>query len=195
MMSANSFPYLSGLIITNCILMGRLEAFAMGNKPWPSFLDGIGNAAGYGLILIIVCVYQGTLGSGTYWGMKIIPQAAYAAGYSNNGLMILPPMALVTVGIIIWIQRGRNRNLIEKNKIRIDNMENLVNIFIKSVFIDNMIFAYFLGMCSYLAVSKTVKTSTGLGIAVVFVLGFTVPVDYYTSELRSESRGAVLAKS
>ncbi len=103
-----------GLIITNCILMGRLEAFAMGNKPWPSFLDGIGNAAGYGLILIIVAFIRELLGSGTIWGMKIIPPAAYAAGYSDNGLMILPPMALVTVGIIIWVQRGKNRRLIEK---------------------------------------------------------------------------------
>ncbi len=102
-----------GLIITNCILMGRLEAFAMGNKPWPSFLDGIGNAAGYGLILVIVSFFRELLGSGTFWGMKVIPQSWYDAGYSNNGLMILPPMALVTVGIIIWIQRGRNRHLIE----------------------------------------------------------------------------------
>jgi len=102
-----------GLIITNCILMGRLEAFAMGNKPWPSFLDGIGNAAGYGLILIIVAFFRELLGSGTFWGMKVIPDAWYDAGYQNNGLMILPPMALVTVGIIIWIQRGRNKNLIE----------------------------------------------------------------------------------
>ncbi len=103
-----------GLIITNCILMGRLEAFAMGNKPWPSFLDGIGNAAGYGLILIIVSFIRELLGSGTFWGMKIVPQSWYDAGYSNNGLMILPPMALVTVGIIIWVQRGRNKHLIEK---------------------------------------------------------------------------------
>jgi len=102
-----------GLIITNCILMGRLEAFAMGNKPWPSFLDGIGNAAGYGLILIIVAFFRELLGSGTFWGMKIIPDAWYDAGYQNNGLMILPPMALVTVGIIIWVQRGRNKNLVE----------------------------------------------------------------------------------
>lgn len=102
-----------GLIITNCILMGRLEAFAMGNKPWPSFLDGIGNAAGYGMILIVVAFFRELLGSGTFWGMKVIPNSFYDAGYSNNGLMILPPMALVTVGIIIWIQRGKNKNLIE----------------------------------------------------------------------------------
>ena len=98
-----------GLIITNCILMGRLEAFAMGNKPWPSFLDGIGNAAGYGLILIIVAFVREFFGSGTIWGMKMIPQSFYDAGYENNGLMILPPMALVTVGIIIWVQRGQEQ--------------------------------------------------------------------------------------
>ena len=102
-----------GLIITNCILMGRLEAFAMANKPWPSFLDGIGNAAGYGIILIIVAFFRELLGSGTFWGIKIIPDSFYNAGYSNNGLMILPPMALITLGIIIWVQRGKNKDLIE----------------------------------------------------------------------------------
>ena len=104
-----------GLIITNCIIMGRLEAFAMGNKPWPAFLDGIGNAAGYGVILIIVAFFRELLGSGTLWGYKVIPEAVYTAGYGNNGMMILPPMALITVGIIIWVQRSRNRKLIEKN--------------------------------------------------------------------------------
>jgi len=103
-----------GLIITNCIIMGRLEAFALGNKPWPSFLDGIGNAAGYGLILVIVGFVRELFGSGTIWGYQVIPEGAYALGYENNGLMILPPMALVTVGIIIWIQRYRNRKLIEE---------------------------------------------------------------------------------
>ena len=104
-----------GLIITNCIIMGRLEAFAMGNKPWPAFLDGIGNAAGYGVILIIVAFFRELLGSGTLWGYKVIPESVYAAGYGDNGMMILPPMALITVGIIIWVQRSRNRKLIEKN--------------------------------------------------------------------------------
>ncbi|MRT91835.1 NADH:ubiquinone reductase (Na(+)-transporting) subunit D [Ancylomarina sp. 16SWW S1-10-2] len=102
-----------GLIITNCIIMGRLEAFALGNKPWPAFLDGIGNAAGYGLILIIIAFFRELLGSGTLYGFKIIPQAFYDMGYQNNGLMILPPMALITVGIIIWVQRSRNKSLIE----------------------------------------------------------------------------------
>jgi Na+-transporting NADH:ubiquinone oxidoreductase subunit D len=104
-----------GLIITNCIIMGRLEAFAMANKPWPAFLDGIGNAAGYGVILIIVGFFRELLGSGTLFGYRVIPEAFYEAGYQNNGLMILPPMALITVGIIIWVQRGYNRKLIEKN--------------------------------------------------------------------------------
>jgi Na+-transporting NADH:ubiquinone oxidoreductase subunit D len=104
-----------GLIITNCIIMGRLEAFAMANRPWPAFLDGIGNAAGYGVILIIVGFFRELLGSGTLFGYKVIPEAVYEAGYQNNGLMILPPMALITVGIIIWVQRANNRKLIEKN--------------------------------------------------------------------------------
>jgi Na+-transporting NADH:ubiquinone oxidoreductase subunit D len=102
-----------GLIITNCIIMGRLEAFALGNKPWPSFLDGLGNAAGYGWILIAVAFFRELLGSGTLLDMQVIPQAFYDAGYVNNGMMILPPMALVVVGIIIWIQRARNKDLVE----------------------------------------------------------------------------------
>lgn len=103
-----------GLIITNCIIMGRLEAFAMGNKPWPSFLDGIGNGLGYGLILIIVAFFRELLGSGTIWGYQVVPQWCYEHGYVNNGLMILPPMALITVGVIIWIHRSRNKDLQEK---------------------------------------------------------------------------------
>lgn len=103
-----------GLIITNCIVMGRLEAFAMANKPWPAFLDGIGNGAGYGAILIIVSFLRELLGSGTVWGFRIIPQSFYDAGYINNGMVILPPMALVIVGTIIWVQRSRNRKLIDK---------------------------------------------------------------------------------
>jgi len=104
-----------GLIITNCIIMGRLEAFAMGNKPWQSFLDGLGNAAGYGIILIIVAFFREFLGSGTIWGYKVIPESVYDFGYENNGLMILPPMALIVVGIIIWVQRAKNKKLIESN--------------------------------------------------------------------------------
>ena len=104
-----------GLIITNCIIMGRLEAFALGNKPWPAFLDGIGNAAGYGIILVIVGFFRELLGSGTLYGFQVIPQAVYDMGYENNGLMILPPMALVAVGIIIWVQRSKDKSLIESN--------------------------------------------------------------------------------
>jgi len=103
-----------GLIITNCIVMGRLEAFAMANKPWASFLDGIGNGAGYGAILIIVAVFRELFGSGSILGYHLIPKSFYAIGYMNNGLVILPPMALIVVGIIIWIQRSRNKELIEK---------------------------------------------------------------------------------
>ncbi len=103
-----------GLIITNCIVMGRLEAFAMANKPWPSFLDGIGNGAGYGAILITVSFLRELFGSGTFFGIKIIPQSFYDAGYMNNGLVILPPMALTIVGLIIWVQKSRNAKLIGK---------------------------------------------------------------------------------
>ncbi len=101
-----------GLIITNCIVMGRLEAFAMQQKPWPSFLDGIGNGLGYGIILICVSVIREVLGSGAVLGFHVIPQSFYDAGYVNNGLMMLPPAALFLIGIYIWIQRGRNRKLI-----------------------------------------------------------------------------------
>ncbi|MCD6597506.1 MAG: NADH:ubiquinone reductase (Na(+)-transporting) subunit D [Bacteroidales bacterium] len=103
-----------GLIITNCIIMGRLEAFAMTNKPWPAFLDGIGNAAGYGIILVIVAFFRELLGSGELLGFPIFEKIGlYNIGYENNGLMILPPMALMVIGIIIWVQRSRNRELIE----------------------------------------------------------------------------------
>lgn len=104
-----------GLIITNCIIMGRFEAFAMSNKAWPSFLDGVGNAAGYGWILIVVAFFRELLGSGTVWGYQVVPQGFYDFGYKDNGLMILPPMALITVGIIIWVQRARDKELIEEN--------------------------------------------------------------------------------
>ena len=104
-----------GLIITNCIVMGRLEAFALGNGVWKSFLDGIGNAAGYAFILIVVAFFRELLGSGKLFGFQVIPDFIYDMGYVNNGLMLLSPMALITVGIFIWIQRSRNRKLIEKN--------------------------------------------------------------------------------
>ena len=102
-----------GLIITNCIIMGRLEAFAMANKPWPSFLDGIGNGFGYGLILVIVSMIRELLGSGELMGFRIIPESIYKMGYFNNSFFIMPPMALIIVGIIIWVQRSRNTKLIE----------------------------------------------------------------------------------
>lgn len=107
-----------GLIITNCIIMGRFEAFALSNKPWQSFLDGIGNALGYGWILMAVAFFRELLGSGTLFGLRIIPESWYldAGGfYSDNGMMLLPPMALITVGIIIWVQRAKNSKLIEED--------------------------------------------------------------------------------
>lgn len=102
-----------GLIITNCILMGRLEAFAMANSPWPSFLDGVGNGIGYTIILVIVSFFRELLGSGTLLGMQVVPQSFYDAGYVNNGLMILPPMALIIVGCIIWVHRSLNKDIQE----------------------------------------------------------------------------------
>ena len=109
-----------GLIITNCIIMGRFEAFALGNGPWRSFLDGIGNALGYGVILIIVGFFRELLGSGTLLGFKVLGDpiektGLYSIGYENNGFMLLSPMALIVVGIIIWVQRSRNKALIEEN--------------------------------------------------------------------------------
>jgi len=113
-----------GLIITNCIVMGRLEAFALGNGVYKSFLDGVGNAAGYGLILIIVAFFRELLGSGKLFGFEVLGHKGatladstglYALGYENNGLMLLSPMALIVVGLLIWVQRARNRKLIEEN--------------------------------------------------------------------------------
>jgi Na+-transporting NADH:ubiquinone oxidoreductase subunit D len=113
-----------GLIITNCIVMGRLEAFALANTPWKSFLDGIGNGAGYGVLLVIVAFFRELLGSGKLFGYEVLGHKGvtlvestglYAMGYENNGLMLLSPMALIVVGIIIWIQRSKNRKLIEKH--------------------------------------------------------------------------------
>ncbi|WP_086476153.1 MULTISPECIES: NADH:ubiquinone reductase (Na(+)-transporting) subunit D [Arenibacter] len=109
-----------GLIITNCIIMGRFEAFALANGTWRSFLDGIGNAAGYGVILIIIGFFRELLGSGTLLGYKVLGDpiaktGLYAIGYENNGFMLLSPMALIVVGLIIWVQRSRNKDLIEEN--------------------------------------------------------------------------------
>ena len=130
-----------GLIITNCILMGRLEAFAMSNKPWQSFLDGIGNGLGYGIILVMVAFVRELLGAGTIWDYPIIPSFAYNNGYANNGMMLLPPMALFLVGTIIWIQRSRNKDLIIKLNISTDMIEYF-NILLSQFSLNNMIFAY-----------------------------------------------------
>ena len=106
-----------GLIITNCIIMGRIEAFALGNKPWPSFVDGACNGLGYGMILIIVAFFRELLGSGTLFGFQVIPASWYLENggwYMNNGLMILPPMALILLGCVVWIQRSIQKDLQEK---------------------------------------------------------------------------------
>ncbi|MDY7396445.1 NADH:ubiquinone reductase (Na(+)-transporting) subunit D [Aureibaculum sp. 2210JD6-5] len=109
-----------GLIITNCIIMGRFEAFALAEGPWRSFLDGIGNAAGYGVILIIVGFFRELLGSGTLFGFKVLGDPVektglFSIGYENNGFMVLPPMALIVVGLIIWVQRSKNKELVEEH--------------------------------------------------------------------------------
>ncbi|MCL4141015.1 UNVERIFIED_CONTAM: hypothetical protein GTU68_040618 [Idotea baltica] len=101
-----------GLIITNCIIMGRLEAFALGQKPWPAFLDGVGNGIGYGMILIAVAFFREVFGAGKILGYQVIPDSFYEMGYVNNGLMVLPPAALFLIGIYIWVQRGRNTKLV-----------------------------------------------------------------------------------
>lgn len=111
---SKSLSVFIGLIITNCILMGRLEAFALNNKAWPAFLDGVGNGIGYAMILVIVGFFRELLGSGSLLGYKVVPQWAYDMGYMDNGLMILPPMALITVACIIWVHRSRNEELQEK---------------------------------------------------------------------------------
>ena len=104
-----------GLIITNCIVMGRIEAFALANKPWPALLDGIGNGLGYGIILVLVGFFRELFGAGTLWGVQVVPDAFYEAGYANNGFVILPPMALIVVACIIWVQRAKDKNLQEAN--------------------------------------------------------------------------------
>lgn len=111
-----------GLIITNCIIMGRFEAFAMANKPWPSIMDGIGNGLGYAGLLILVAFFRELFGSGSLYGVKLLGSnipgeewGLYTMGYMNNNMMILPPMALIIVGIIIWVQRSRNKSLIEEH--------------------------------------------------------------------------------
>jgi Na+-transporting NADH:ubiquinone oxidoreductase subunit D len=103
-----------GLIITNCILMGRLEAFALANGPWESFLDGLGNGLGYGIILVVIGFFRELLGSGSLLGYPVVPDVFYQWGYANNGLMILPPMALIVVAVIIWVHRSVNKDLQEK---------------------------------------------------------------------------------
>lgn len=103
-----------GLIITNCIVMGRIEAFGLGNKPIPSLLDGLANGAGYAMILLIVAFFRELLGSGTLFGFRVIPQSFYDAGYMNNGLVILPPVALILLGCIVWVQRSIQKDLQEK---------------------------------------------------------------------------------
>ena len=103
-----------GLIITNCILMGRLEAFAMQNKPWPSFLDGIGNGVGYAMILVIVAFFRELFGTGALLGIQVIPQCVYDAGYLNNGLMLMTPAAFILIACIVWFQRAKDKSLQEK---------------------------------------------------------------------------------
>ena len=160
------------LIITNCIIMGRAEAFAMQNGPWKSFLDGLGNGLGYGIIQIAVAFFRELLGSGTIYGYKVVPEALYAAGYENMGLMVLSPGAFIILGLIVWAQRILGN--VEEELV----FEHNLSLITKAVFIENILLAYFLGMCSFLAVSKKVDASIGLGFAVIFVLTITAPVNW-----------------
>ncbi|MGB1040111.1 MAG: NADH:ubiquinone reductase (Na(+)-transporting) subunit D [Flavobacteriales bacterium] len=112
---SKSLSVFVGLIITNCIIMGRLEAFALGNKPWASILDGVGNGLGYGLILVVVAVFKEVIGSGTFLGIDVIPQFLVDMGYENNGLFLLPPSSLILVAIYIWIQKKKTPSLIDEN--------------------------------------------------------------------------------
>jgi Na+-transporting NADH:ubiquinone oxidoreductase subunit D len=102
-----------GLIITNCIVMGRLEAFAMGNPPWPSFLDGLGNSLGYSLVLVVVATVREIMGNGSLLGYRVIPESAYAGGYQNFGLMLLPPGAFIILGLLVWAQRTISKKVID----------------------------------------------------------------------------------
>jgi len=175
-----------GLIITNCIVMGRAEAFAMKNPPLPSFIDGIGNGLGYSAVLIVVGVIRELFGAGKLMGIEILPLVTDGGWYNPNGLLLLPPSAFFIIGLLIWAIRSWDPKQNEEPEYRIAAahrggggrvMEYYLGLFVRSIFVENMALAFFLGMCTFLAVSKKVQAAIGLGIAVTVVLTITVPVN------------------
>ena len=168
-----------GLIITNCIVMGRAEAFAMQNGPWLSALDGFGNALGYSVILIGVALVREPLGSGTLMGFDIIPTVANGGWYVPNGFLLLAPSAFFIIGLFIWAIRSWKTDQVEEPEFEIapngqyeggDLMEHYLGIFVRAVFIENMALTFFLGMCTFIAIFQKISTAFGLGVAVIVVL-------------------------
>ena len=166
-----------GLIITNCIVMGRAEAFAMKSRPLESFVDGIGNGLGYGVILLIVATLRELIGSGRLLGFPVFQTIQDGGWYQPNGLFLLAPSAFFIIGFVIWGLRTWKPEQQEKS-----SMEHYISLLVKAIFIENMALSFFLGMCTFLAVSKKVSTAFGLGIAVVVVLGIAVPANQFVYE-------------
>ncbi len=163
-----------GLIITNCIIMGRAEAFAMQNPPLRSLIDGIGNGLGYAAILLVVGAAREVLGAGSFWGIPVLPLASEGGWFVPNGLMSLSPGAFFVIGFLIWGLQDLPARA-ERGGVM---LQDYLNIAVKAIFVENMALTFFLGMCSFLAVSKRVSTAIGLGAAVVFVLTVTVPLNH-----------------
>ena len=163
-----------GLIITNCIVMGRAEAYAMKSPPLASFMDGIGNGLGYGAILIIVGFLRELIGSGKLFGITVLETVQNGGWYQPNGLFLLAPSAFFIIGLLIWALRSWKPEQQEKEY---SVMAHYISLFVRAVFVENMALAFFLGMCTFLAVSKKVSTAFGLGVAVTVVLGLAVPIN------------------
>ena len=178
-----------GLIITNCIVMGRAEAFAMQNPPGLSFIDGLGNAAGYSLVLMLVATVREFFGSGSLFGLEVLPLVTAGGWYSPMGLMLLPPSAFFIIGLLIWALRSWKTAQVEDRITKSAGrrrcrgyramFEYYLSLFLRAVFIENMALVFFLGMCTFIAISKKVETAAGLGVAVVVVLSITVPVNNF----------------
>ena len=177
-----------GLIITNCIVMGRAEGFAMQNPPWLSFLDGVGNGLGYALVLLLVAFIRELTGAGKVLGYTVLPLVQDGGWYVRNGLMLLAPSALFIVALARLAAAHAEARAAGKK-----TMEHYANLLVRSVFMENMALAFFLGMCSFLACSKKVETALGLGVAVVFVQVLTVPLNnliLHTCWPRARSAGS-----
>lgn len=175
-----------GLIITNCIVMGRAEAFAMANPPLVSFFDGIGNGLGYSAMLLVLGFVRELFGAGKLYGISVLPTVNDGGWYQPNGLLLLPPSAFFLIGLIIWALRTWKKDQVEAPTYKILPagiqqggllMEHYISLFVKAVFVENMALAFFLGMCTFIAISKKVETAIGLGIAVIVVQTITVPAN------------------